>query len=305
MSIETQVSVTMEYHGLKPSPGAYIPTVRELLNYCTAVNPENPHYAMGLPYPRDAPVFWIKYGAIPWNSIPAQAMAYHELRKLGSPVTAPGLLESVEDSAEKEVIYRKVGFALHELHRIPIPKNARPAAIDGGPIWHTLFDDQQAPRHYQSADQLEQHLNLWLKITKRQRTVQRLSKEPMVFCQSDLYLGNFMIDHHGNVLAIDFAITNILPSSFSKFAILAIDGCHEYPMLEWANVPSADGIDNTAALCAAVAPMVMGPSSFATCGRRIQGAEWKPEYTSNGDGLPVHQHIGPYRDIILAFSRIR
>lgn len=184
--IETGLSVTMEYHGLKPPPGAYIPTVRELLNYCTAVNPENRKYAMGLPYPEDAPVFWIKYGSFPWNSIPAQAMAYHELRKLGSAVTAPGvfyactlsnfktyivmeyipgmsaaqLLEGVEDTAEREAIYRKVAFALHELHRIPVPVDCRPAAIDGGPIWHTLFDEQQAPRHYQSADQLEQHLNL-------------------------------------------------------------------------------------------------------------------------------------------------
>lgn len=55
----------MEYHGLKPPPGAYIPTVRELLNYGLAVNPENPHYAMGLPYPRITPLFWIKYGATP------------------------------------------------------------------------------------------------------------------------------------------------------------------------------------------------------------------------------------------------
>ena len=131
-----------------------------------------------------------------------------------------------------------------------------------------------------------------------------MSQEPLVFCQSDLYLGNFMIDQHGNVTAIDFAFTSVLPSSFSKFAILAIDGSDEYPMLEWVNVPSANGIDNTAALCAAVAPMVMGPSSFATCGRRIPGAEWEPEYATNEDGLPVRQHVGPYDDVIPTYSSL-
>lgn len=194
LTIKPGLSVTTEFHGLDPPPGTPIPTVPELLDYCTAVHPENHHYAMGLPYPKEAPVFWIKYGSFQWNGVIAQDMAYHGLRKINSPVRAPGvfysciltdhthelythktylvmeyipgstaaqLLEIAKDSAEEtEAIYRKVAFAIHELSRIPIPLDSRPAAIDGDVIWHSLFDERAAPRHYQNVEQLEQHLNL-------------------------------------------------------------------------------------------------------------------------------------------------
>jgi hypothetical protein len=74
--------------------------------------------------------------------------------------TADKLLEYVDNPAWKDAIYGKIAFALHELHRIPVPPRSRPAAVDGGMIRHTLFDDDQAPRHYHTVDQLEQHLNL-------------------------------------------------------------------------------------------------------------------------------------------------
>lgn len=52
---------------------------------------------MGLAYPPDAPVFWIKYGhSVIWNEVIAQAMAHEELRRLGSPVRAPAVFYACE-----------------------------------------------------------------------------------------------------------------------------------------------------------------------------------------------------------------
>lgn len=291
----TTISVKKEYRGLDALPGTPVPSIPELLSYCTVLNPEHPHYPMGLPYPKEKPVYWIKYGSYQWNSVPAQVMAYNGLREIHSPVRAPGLfyacllsnyktymvmeyipgktaaqlLEGLEDPVEKENIYRKMAFGVHELVRIPVPADSPPAGIDGDIIWHTLFYEAGAPRQYQTVDQLEQHLNLWLKIAKRRRTVEGLTKEPMVFCQSDMFHGNFMIDDDGNVVMIDFALSSIVPSSFAKYAALGIDIRHDYPILEWVDVPSTDGIDNVAALGACRAPFVQGSHSFAMIGRRI------------------------------------
>lgn len=130
-------------------------------------------------------MFWIKHGrAVYWNEVAAQAMAYRELRELGSSVRVsavfygcqnrrrviivmeyvPGktvgqLLKDI-NQADKEDILNKVALSLSELHRIPIAPGARPAAIDGDKIRHKFFDEQEAPRHYENVDQLEEHLNL-------------------------------------------------------------------------------------------------------------------------------------------------
>jgi hypothetical protein len=93
----------------------------------------------------------------------------------------------------------------------------------------------------------------------------------MIFCYSDIWLGNFIIDDGGHVTIVDFAHASILPSSFSKFALIrAMDmtGCD---MSNWLVVPATPGVDNTSALLAASGPMVLGPSSFVTTGRRIPG----------------------------------
>ncbi|WEW61239.1 hypothetical protein PRK78_006729 [Emydomyces testavorans] len=293
--LEPQLNVTREFRGIDPPPGVCIPTVTELLSLCTAKHPC--HYAMHLAYPPQNPVLWIKYGSsVVWNEVPAQAMAYHELRRLGSPVRAPAvfyactvnyesylvmeyipgktaaqLLEDTNEPAHKEAIYRQVAFALSELHRIPVPQGSRPAALDGGRIRHSIFDDAEAPRHYQNVDQLEQHLNLFLQITKRKSRVQDLAREPMIFCHSDLWFGNFMIDQDGRVTVIDFANTSILPSSFSKFLLLPSQNRLRSVVSKWVSIPSTDGVDNTAALADASGPMIMGQSSFASIGRRVPG----------------------------------
>ncbi|KAK1764401.1 hypothetical protein QBC33DRAFT_547117 [Phialemonium atrogriseum] len=188
--------------------------------------------------------------------------------------TAGEWLDSIknEDSPGRDSIYRQIAFALSELHRIPVPPESRPAAAGGGRIRHSLFDLQEAPRHYQNVTQLEDHLNLFLTITKRKHRVQDLSREPMVFCYSDVWLGNFTIDEDGRLTVIDFADSSILLSSFSKFVLLDWEKIKR-DISALVKVPTTDGVDNTLALCTAAGPMVMGPSSFVTTGRRILGGE--------------------------------
>lgn len=195
--MSTPVLLNKEYHGLPAPPNTSIPTPVDLLRLCTGEHPL--HYNLGLAYPPEAPVFWIKYGSIIWNELSAQAMVHEELRRLGSPVRAPAIyyacelalpsvitcdgklihgyksyavmeyipgktaaewLESAQDAADEDAVYAHIASVLSELHRIPVPPGSRPAAIDGGRIWHTLFDEGQAPRQYDSVTQLEDHLNL-------------------------------------------------------------------------------------------------------------------------------------------------
>ncbi|KAK2877180.1 hypothetical protein FQN49_001375 [Arthroderma sp. PD_2] len=283
----------------------------ELLSLCTAENPR--HYSMGIPYPPESPILWIKYGRpVLWNEVPAQVMAYHELRLLRSPARAPAiyyactieyktyivmeyipgktaaqllevpgktaveLRKGISDPAKREAIFRLVALGIHELHRIPVPPRSRPTAMDGGLIRHGLFDEQEAPRHYQTIDQLEEHLNLFLKITRRKQRVERLAEEPMVFCFSDLWLGNFIIDDQNRVVVIDFGDVSVLPSSFSKFALLPSQNDYPIDISSWVKVPSTDDVDNTEALCAIAGPMMVGSSSFESIGQRIAGARWQP-----------------------------
>jgi hypothetical protein len=99
----------------------------------------------------------------------------------------------------------------------------------------------------------------------------------MVFCNSDLWLGNFIIDQDDRVTIIDFAQTSILPSSFSKFVLWPTENKLGYNITDLVDVPSTEGIDNMKALRAVAGPMVMGSSSFVSTGRQVPGAEWSNE----------------------------
>ncbi|KAK2736847.1 hypothetical protein FQN57_000527 [Myotisia sp. PD_48] len=284
----------MEYHGIDPPPGISIPTVSELLSLCTEEHPWG--YPMGLAYPADNPIFWIKYGgSVVPNEIFAQAMAYHELRRLNSPVRAPGIfyacnvnhikyivmeyisgrsgaqvLKDIDNLTGKEPIYRQIAFAISELLRIPV-KQSHPSAVNGEHIRHTLFDMEEAPRLYQTVEQLEQHLNGFLALTKCKARVQDLSREPLVFCHSDLHPGNFLIDQDGHIVVIDFADASILPSSFAKSALYFSADKFECNIIDWVDVPGMEGFNNLPALFAVAQKMVMRSSSFSKIGTKVPG----------------------------------
>lgn len=93
----------------------------------------------------------------------------------------------------------------------------------------------------------------------------------MVFCQSDLFPNNFMIDAHHRVTAIDFSDVSILPSSFAKYALA--DHRLGFDISQWVYLPVTGGVDNTMALWAVSGSIVMGSYSFAGLGRRLPGGD--------------------------------
>lgn len=169
-----------DLHVLPSPPGIHIPTGDELIRLCTG---DVMGFSQHLAYPPHAPQLWIKYGrTVMPNEVPAQMMAYRGLQKLQSRVRIPKVyytcsykwvtyivMEYIpgktmgqllkEHPTEKQNICNLVAYGLEELLRIPVPPDARPAAINGEKIWHCLFDDQQAPLEYQNVSELETHLN--------------------------------------------------------------------------------------------------------------------------------------------------
>lgn len=116
----------------------------------------------------------------------------------------------------------------------------------------------------------------------------------MVFCYSDVWLGNFIIDDDGRIAVIDFSEASILPSSFSKYAVAWRQPQIKCDISHLVVTPTTDGVDNTSALLAATAPMVMSSSSFVTSGRRLLGQELGKDeddtfyrLLTDGQGRPV------------------
>ncbi|KFY28565.1 hypothetical protein V493_02867 [Pseudogymnoascus sp. VKM F-4281 (FW-2241)] len=267
------------YDGIKPPPGVYVPEREELLA--------------------------------------GNFVAYDGLRQLGSVVQAPGVyyafkegtstyilmeyipgktaeecLKEAQDEAQKESIYQSIGSALSELYRMPIPESRRqrPAAISSEKFRHNIFECYlQAPRHHESTKQFEDHINEFLWLAKRKEQLHDLDREPMVFCQSDIFHGNFMIDADNRVTAIDFADSSVVPSSLAKFSArfhnLGVD------ISQWVNVPSTEGIDNTQALLVAYGPMTIASGSFVRVGGRMPGGD---EETQNRINQALQHEVRGY-----------
>jgi hypothetical protein len=204
------------------------------------------------------------------------------------------LQDSVDDDKRKDSIYTRIAFALSELHRIPVAPDSRPAAVNGGRIRHELFDDNQASLHYRNVDELEQHLNSvrrkrhdywWLTgklillsiqflfLTKSHCRVKDLAQEPMIFCYSDVWLDNFIIDEENedHITIVDFEDASILPSSFAKFILAGTRDKIDRDIRDMVVVPCTEGVDDTATLIALAHPLMMGSGSFAQIGRKILG----------------------------------
>ncbi|KAG8407743.1 hypothetical protein J3459_018377 [Metarhizium acridum] len=301
------VRMRREWHGsaLPSHVTIPLPSPAELVRLCTKSHPLG--YTIGMPYPdADSPVFWIKYRSkLVWNELAAQKMAHDGLRELNSPVKAPAVyygcqvtvhkddahawqsrtyfvmeyisgktaaqrLEEATDDATKDDIYKQIALALSELHRIPVPQDSRPAAVNGETIRHVLFYDNEASIHYRNVTELEEHFNAFLTLTKRKHRVKNLAQEPMVFCYSDIWLGNFILDDEGRITVVDFEDASILPSSFSKLVLAGTWEKIDRDIRHMVVVPQAKDIDNTRALVAISYPIqVCG--GFANAGRKILG----------------------------------
>ncbi|KAI0415921.1 hypothetical protein F5X98DRAFT_376301 [Xylaria grammica] len=285
-------SLDAEFVGVPPPNGAHFPKAHELIDLCG-----NEKHRGSFALPSEPPVFWVKYGlGVYWNEVVAQDMAYHELRRLGSPVRAPAVfyavkkrnrvfivmeyipgvtvgkcLEQATSQSQKEHIIDQVALSLSELHRITIAPGSRPAAVNGGYIRHTCFDEERAPRHYEDVDQLETHLNGFLKGTKQKSRIKNLSLEPLVFCQSDVYPDNFMINDAGDITVIDFADVSILPSSFATFQLYNNRLGFNIRGKVW--VPTTEGVDNTQALLAVCGRMPICRGLLENIAAKLPGGD--------------------------------
>lgn len=129
-------------------------------------------------------------------------------------------------------------------------------------------------------------------MTRRENRIKNLALEPLVFCYSDIWPDNFLIDND-NTIVVDFADVSILPSSFSKFALKTATSKMKCDMTHLVIIPMTDGVDNTPALLDVYSLMSMGSSSFATSGRRLLGDEKNQDIKkvrqllTNEQGSPV------------------
>lgn len=271
---------------------------------------------VAIPYKDDDPGGW-----------PAHR-TYVVMEHVPGRTAAQRLQDAIDDDAMEEFIYAKIAFALSELHRIPVPQDSRPAAVNGGRIRHELFDDNQASLHYRNISELEQHLDLvrythwythtvhamflnlirtnrpffqFLTMTKGKYRIENLAQEPMVFCYSDVWLDNFILDDNDKdrITVVDFEDASILPSSFSKFILAGTRDKIDRDIRNMVVVPETKGVDNTSALIALARPMMMGSGSFAKAGRKLLGYYTIDEddivdkVVTDAQGVPVYAFMEP------------
>lgn len=113
----------------------------------------------------------------------------------------------------------------------------------------------------------------------------------MVFCYSDIWLGNFILDDEGRITVVDFELASILPSSFSKFALADSRSKMNRDIGPMVVVPQAKDIDNTRAL-SAISCLVQVRAGFAKAGRKILGY-YEMEEVDRVDKLVTDEHGQP------------
>ncbi|EPE08551.1 hypothetical protein F503_04138 [Ophiostoma piceae UAMH 11346] len=87
--------------------------------------------------------------------------ALNELSRCQAKGSGDEAQKTKQDNHQEDIttILEKVALGLSELHSIPIPSGARPAAVSGGPIRQYLFDGHEAPIHYENVGDIEMHLH--------------------------------------------------------------------------------------------------------------------------------------------------
>lgn len=136
-------------------------------------------------------------------------------------------------------------------------------------------------------------------MTNAQYRIKNLAQEPMVFCYSDVWLDNFIIDDEDRITVVDFEDSSILPSSFSSFILAGARDKINRGIRHMVVIPKTEGVDNTSALIALARPMMMGSGSFAKAGRKILGYYTVDEddvvdkVVTDAQGVPVCAFMEP------------
>ncbi|KAF3923381.1 hypothetical protein ABW21_db0205145 [Orbilia brochopaga] len=241
----------VDEYGPIQEPGVSVPTASDILQHCDYNTPRG-HYT----YTLGQSTFHIKYGfALRWNEVMAQVLASRGLAQIRSEVRVPtvyyafelagrGTVFIVMDHIDGQTIgdlgyeeggpakgvTAEVGRALVDLahvplsgDNVPLSLDLRPSSVWGGRIYHEMFGEYGAPRHYCDASQLEAHINLFLSTIRfgGEKRITDLLDEPLVLCQGDIWPHNFMKDKQGRLWIIDLADVDILPSSFVAYSLRA------------------------------------------------------------------------------------
>jgi hypothetical protein len=132
----------------------------------------------------------------------------------------------------------------------------------------------------------------------------------MVFCYSDVWLDNFIIDDEDRITVVDFEDASILPSSFSKFILAGTRDKIDRDIRKMVVVPETQGVDNTSALIAIAHPMMIGSGSFAKAGRKLLGYYTVDEddivdkVVTDVQGNPVYAFVEPLAPPDIAISAL-
>ncbi len=212
----------------------------------------------GFPYPRDSPVFYIKFGnqPKPFTKMEAQTQqfAYNALEamRLSNVVhhfipRIPKMLRLLESDIlyivmeyvhgstllelaktktweEQQPYIKQIAESIDVLLTISIPPDAAPGPHQGGVIRHPVFKDGEAAKPFNSVLALQDHIDSMVTSPgpARFRNLPPITFESKLhFVYSDLYPGNFIYDANGDVWIVDFGHAAFLPLSFQTYALVA------------------------------------------------------------------------------------
>jgi len=147
------------------------------------------------------------------------------------------VMEYIQTSPPRDAMYfhQQTANAIDWLLRLPAPPGAGIGPIGGGYARHSIFKDWTAPLRFSSSEALEIFLNkVWfyfcassrwftvgLQSLERLRDKDpiRIKDEPLVFGQSDMHEGNFILDPTGKICLVDFNTVGLLPKSFAVYTL--------------------------------------------------------------------------------------
>lgn len=136
-------------------------------------------------------------------------------------------------------------------------------------------------------------------VRKKSTPQIQITQEPMVYCYSDLWLGNFIIDGDDkSITVVDFGTVSFLPLSFFIYALKTRAAELKRDISELVKLPKFSGqVNNTPALISAGNALIMGSSPFIKLGYRLLGRpsvktpHWRAVVDAQGNPVTI-PHTG-------------
>ncbi|KDQ21108.1 hypothetical protein BOTBODRAFT_51104 [Botryobasidium botryosum FD-172 SS1] len=215
-----------------------LPSRDDIVTMCK----EAGYHRRGIPFrsqPSEAISAWIKYG--PYVTM-AEALTQDWVAKAlnadpGAAVRVPQVYQAfTSDNPDCRIGYivmeyidtpdcdhrdvQLVAKAVQTLISLRGP-NTAPGPVGGGPVVHTFFVEWTSPITYETAEELEQHINGILKFKGDTRRINLVAdaRDGLRLCPCDINPTNFKKDRDGKAVALDFGATCFLPPSFFAVAM--------------------------------------------------------------------------------------